>query len=135
MPGSNDPPVLGLFDPSDLARHVAAKRRGDGLTLRQVAEITGVSMPTLSRVERGGHVPDRENLLKLARWVGLKLDPSASDGAHGPAVHPPNAGTVEAVELHLRADPSLSGDDAKALTDLFRIAYEHLKVRDGDRGQ
>jgi transcriptional regulator with XRE-family HTH domain len=135
MPGPNDPPVLGLFDPSDLARQVAAKRRGEGLTLRQVAELTGVSMPTLSRVERGGHVPDRENLLKLARWVGLRLDPATSGQRHGPAVHAPNAGTVEAVELHLRADRALSGDDAQALTDLFRIAYERLKARDGTPGR
>ena len=42
------------------------------------------------------------------------------------AVHDPGASTLEAVELHLRADKNLKREDADALTEMFRIAYEHL---------
>jgi len=43
------------------------------------------------------------------------------------AVHDPGASTLEAVELHLRADKNLKREDADALTEMFRVAYEHLK--------
>jgi transcriptional regulator with XRE-family HTH domain len=120
-------------DPQELGRQVAAKRRSRHLTLRQVAEQTGVSIPTLSRVERGDHLPELENLLRLARWVGLRLDPATQRRIRNRVVHRPDADTVEAVELHLRADRNLSGEDADALTNLFRIAYERLRVRgDGE---
>jgi hypothetical protein len=41
-------------------------------------------------------------------------------------VHGPSASTLEAIELHLRADKDLSREDAEALTEMFRVAYEHL---------
>jgi len=127
----NDLPGRGVFDPQELARQVAVKRRSQNLTLRQVAQQTGVSVPTLSRVERGDHLPDRENLLRLANWVGMRLNPSAQQRRNR-AVHRLDADTVEAVELHLRADRNLDGDDAAALTELFKIAYDRLRKRADD---
>jgi transcriptional regulator with XRE-family HTH domain len=126
-----DLPGQGLFDPEELGRQVAAKRRSQNLTLRQVAEQTGVSVPTLSRVERGDHLPDRQNLLRLANWVGMRLNPTAQQRRNR-AVHRHDADTVEAVELHLRADRNLDGDDAAALTELFKIAYDRLRRRTDD---
>ena len=119
-----------FLDPADLARRVVAKRRADGLTLREAAEQIGVSVPTLSRVERGDHSPDRENLLRLARWVGLRIDPVVhTRRVRNAVVHGQGASTVEAVELHLRADRNLADEDAEALTEMFRIAYERLATR------
>ncbi len=54
-------------------------------------------------------------------------------GQPAQTIHAPDAGTVQAVELHLRADKGLSGEDAEALADLFRIAYERFRIpREGD---
>jgi hypothetical protein len=48
-------------------------------------------------------------------------------------IHPPTVDTIEAVELHLRADKNLSGEDAEALANLFRIAYDRFRIpRAGD---
>lgn len=41
-------------------------------------------------------------------------------------MHDPDASTLEAVELHLRADKNLEREDADALTEMFRVAYQHL---------
>ena len=46
--------------------------------------------------------------------------------ARNAAVHGPDASTLEAVELHLRADKNLSRDDAEALSEMFRLAYDAL---------
>lgn len=123
-------PGAPLMDPADLARRVVAKRRADGLTLREAAAEIGVSVPTLSRVERGDHSPDRENLLRLARWVGLRIDPMVHPRqSRNTLVHGQTASTLEAVELHLRADRNLADADAEVLTELFKIAYERLATR------
>jgi hypothetical protein len=45
-------------------------------------------------------------------------------------VHAPDASTVEAVELHLRADKNLSRDDAEALSEMFRLAYDALSAKE-----
>jgi transcriptional regulator with XRE-family HTH domain len=117
-----------IIDPVDLGDRVRAKRRSRRLSIREAAAEVGVSAPTLSRVERGHHLPERENLLKIARWVGVRIDqvlyPGDARRARNRAVHGPEASTVEAVELHLRADPNLSRADAEALSELFRVAYE-----------
>ena len=37
------------------------------------------------------------------------------------------------LELHLRADKDLTGENAEELADLFRIAYERFRIpREGD---
>jgi transcriptional regulator with XRE-family HTH domain len=121
-------PSETFIDPVDLGNRVRAKRRGKKLSIREAAQEVGVSAPTMSRVERG-HLPERENLLRLARWVGVRIDPvlhPAARGARNALVHDPAASTVEAVELHLRADKNLSRDDAEALTEMFRLAYDVL---------
>lgn len=119
-------------DAAELARRVRARRHELGLSLRGAAAKAGVSAPTLSRVERGGYLPERENLFRLLRWTGLELErqPPAGEQTEAPRdVHPPEAPTMEAVELHLRADRNLKEEDAEALVEMFRLAYERLRVR------
>lgn len=127
-PDNGVQPLDSIIDPVELGDRIRAKRRSKGLSIRQAAEETGVSAPTLSRVERGTHLPERENLLRLARWAGIRIDPDVHAGARARnrVVHDPGASTLEAVELHLRADKNLKREDADALTEMFRVAYEHL---------
>lgn len=51
-----------------LGRNLAARRKSLGLTQAQVAERLGVDTETLSRFERGKHVP---SLLTLERLAGV----------------------------------------------------------------
>jgi len=130
-PDNGAQPPASIIDPVELGDRIRAKRLSKGLSIRQAAEETGVSAPTLSRVERGAHLPERENLLKLARWAGIRIDPDVHTGARARnrAIHDPSASTLEAVELHLRADKNLKREDADALTEMFRVAYQHLAGR------
>jgi transcriptional regulator with XRE-family HTH domain len=113
-----------------LAIRVGARRRSQGLTQRQAASAIGVSASTLSRIENGRHLPHREPLLKIARWLDVPLGLVAHVTSDpGQLVPPPAMSTVETVELLLRADPEVSAADAEALTESFRVFYEHLRKR------
>lgn len=129
-PDGSEPAEM-LIDPVELGDRVRAKRRSMKFSIREAAEDVGVSAPTISRVERG-HLPERENLLRLARWAGVRIDPVLHDSARrarNAAVHAPDAPTVEAVELHLRADKNLSRGDAETLSEMFRLAYDALSAK------
>jgi transcriptional regulator with XRE-family HTH domain len=118
---------------TELAARLREKRLARGLSLRQAAQEVGVSPTTFSRVERGDHLPDRENLLQLANWVGVTLEQIASSPADQNVVtHSPGESTVEAVALHLRADKDLDPKDAQILMEVFRVAYENLRKRYGN---
>jgi transcriptional regulator with XRE-family HTH domain len=110
------------IDAAELAARLSAHRRERRLSLRAAAAEIGVSAATLSRVEGGDYLPERDNLFRLLDWLGL---------AGGPAPqaepHPPGAGTMEAIELHLRADKDLSPADADALAQMVRLAYDRLR--------
>jgi hypothetical protein len=45
-----------------------------------------------------------------------------------PVVYYPHEPTPEIVEAHLRADKSLSPETAKALSELFRVAYKQFST-------
>lgn len=110
------------IDPSELATRVRARRHARGVSLRAAASECGVSAATLSRVERGDYLPDRDNLFRILEWIG------GASGPAGPAEpHPPGAATMEAVELHLRADKDLSPDDAETIAQMVRLAYDRLR--------
>lgn len=66
-----------------------ALRKQRGTTLAQLAELTGISVSTLSRLESGGRKPTLELLLPLARAHQVPLDELVGAPATGdPRVHP-----------------------------------------------
>jgi transcriptional regulator with XRE-family HTH domain len=66
-----------------------ALRQRRSITLTQLAEITGISLSTLSRLESGGRKPTLELLLPLARAYQVPLDELVGMPATGdPRVHP-----------------------------------------------
>jgi transcriptional regulator with XRE-family HTH domain len=116
------------IDPAQLAARVRAKRDAEKLSLRAAAKRLGMSAATLSRVESGAHLPERDHLLRLAEWADLPLGPPAGH-RRNQLVHGDNASTVEAVELHLRADKDLDPEDAEMLVQLVRTAYDQMSRR------
>src|SRR5688500_9831510 len=105
-----------------LGERLRAVRKKREMTLEQVSEATGVSVPTLSRVERGAAKGlQSETLIALSNWVGT----SARLWKKATAVD----STPDIVELHLRADRNLDARTANALAHLFRTAYEQLRRR------
>lgn len=66
-----------------------ALRLRRGMTLAQLAETTGISVSTLSRLESGGRKPTLELLLPLARAYQVPLDELIDAPVTGdPRIHP-----------------------------------------------
>jgi transcriptional regulator with XRE-family HTH domain len=74
---------------AEVGSRLRALRRRRGTTLAQLAELTGISVSTLSRLESGGRKPTLELLLPLARAHQVPLDELVGAPATGdPRVHP-----------------------------------------------
>ena len=58
-------------DSERLGELVRVERQRKGLSLREVAQQSGVSYSTVHRVERG-LAPSYDNFVALARWLGLE---------------------------------------------------------------
>ncbi|HKC63632.1 MAG TPA: helix-turn-helix transcriptional regulator [Pyrinomonadaceae bacterium] len=117
-----------LVNTVELGRAIRRKREEAGLSLRDVADETGVSASTLSRIENGTGKPDADNIARLTAWLNVPVERIMSgremDGDEAQAVvYFPHESTPEIVEAHLRADRNLSPETAKALSELFRVAY------------
>ena len=58
----------------ELGRQIRLARTDQGLTLKELSEIAGVSVSKLSSIERGAHLPSLESLVAIAS--ALKRPPS-----------------------------------------------------------
>jgi len=113
---------------AELGGAVRRRREERGLSLRDVADQTGVSASTLSRIENGTGKPDADNIARLASWLNMPIERVMHHGNRGmsdpkPVVYYPHESTPEIIEAHLRADRQLTPETAKALSELFRVAY------------
>ena len=66
---------------ADLAKRVAAARLRSGLTQAQLAEASGVTDETISRIERGRYEPAVSTLFRLAEALDISLDRLAGEPA------------------------------------------------------
>ncbi|GIU83113.1 MAG: XRE family transcriptional regulator [Acidobacteria bacterium] len=114
-----------MIDTAELGQMVKRRRSELKMSLRDLAKVTGISPSTLSRIENGTGKPDADNLARLADWLGVPVDRilHSDKGDVRPVVYYPNESVPEIVEAHLRADKNLTPEMAKALAELFRVAY------------
>jgi transcriptional regulator with XRE-family HTH domain len=121
--------MKSLVNTGELGRAIRRKREEAGLSLRDVADETGVSASTLSRIENGTGKPDADNIARLTAWLNVPMERIMGGGRQldgdeaKPVVYFPQEATPEIVEAHLRADRNLTPETAKALSELFRVAY------------
>ncbi len=121
----------------ELGRAIKRRREELGLSLRDVADKTGVSASTLSRIENGTGRPDADNIASLTNWLDMPIDrvmnkDNGSEKVEA-VVYFPHESTPEIVEAHLRADKMLTPETANALSELFRVAYKQFsKPTDND---
>jgi transcriptional regulator with XRE-family HTH domain len=113
------------FDLAKFGRRFREVRLERDATLRHVSEKTGVSIQTLSRIERGdANDVESKRLLTLSNWANLPLENFQDrETMNLPKSVPKGASTPDIVELHLRADRHLSGKTAELLAKMFRAAY------------
>ena len=108
------------FDMGSFHAALDGQRAAKGLTWKDVAEQSGVSQSTLTRISQGRH-PDVDGLALLLAWSGLDA-----------AQFLPGANTPEPlaqIVANLRADRNLTPENAEALGAIIKVAYEQLRGR------
>jgi transcriptional regulator with XRE-family HTH domain len=106
-----EPPITSLGEV------LKARRRAKRLSLRDLADQTGVSSNALSRVERG-HVPDLKNFQRIIDWLEMPAE----------AFLEVERSTPRAIARHLQWDRRLSSDSAGKITALVEEMYNKLAL-------
>lgn len=114
------------FDLNKFGKRLREVRLNRKLTLKNVAKDTKISIPTLSRVERGdAKEVEGKTLLALSEWAKLPLELFSENkiGMKRVSFVPKGTATPDVVELHLRADKNLEPKTLEMLVKMFRAAY------------
>lgn len=112
--------MTALTDPIEgLGAFIRAQREQAKVSLRQLAELTEVSNPYLSQIERGLRRPSADILAQIAK--GLRISAESLYIRAG-LLDPPSETT--AVEDAIRADSHLSVRQQQALIEIYR-AFRH----------
>ena len=111
-----------------LGAFIRTQRRMANLSLRQLAELTQLSNPYLSQVERGLHQPSVRVLKQISDALNLSaetlmaqaglIDAVAADTVGGEAA--PDAPQAPLTEDAIRADERLSEEQKAALIAVYR---------------
>jgi transcriptional regulator with XRE-family HTH domain len=96
--------------------YLRAQRRLAQLSLRQLAELTKVSNPYLSQIERGLHAPSIAIIKSLAEALNL----STSDLLAHAADIVSDEGSATTTEGAIRSDPLLNDVQKSALLAVYR---------------
>jgi transcriptional regulator with XRE-family HTH domain len=105
-----------MSDGFGLGAYLRAQRRLANLSLRQMAELAGVSNPYLSQIERGLHEPSVRVLRAIAQALNLSAETVLAQAGllSGDASGPTDTETA------IRHDPELSEGQKLALLSVYR---------------
>jgi transcriptional regulator with XRE-family HTH domain len=107
-----------------LGTFIRGQRKLANLSLRQLAELTSLSNPYLSQIERGLHQPSVRVLRQLADALNVSAETLlAQAGLFDPEPDPAGAeasGTSASVESAIRADARLDDEQKAALLAVYR---------------
>ena len=106
-----------------LGSFIRTQRKLADLSLRELSEMTEVSNPYLSQLERGLHQPSVRVLKSIANALNvsaetLLVQAGLLENGGGEVGEAAAAGS--SVESAIRADPILSGDQKEALVNVYR---------------
>src|SRR5262245_53711245 len=107
-----------------LGEYLHEQRLANRLSLRQLADLTGVSNPYLSQIERGLRRPSAEVLQQIAKALRI----SAETLYVRAGILNPEDGEVRSVELAVLGDTGLTERQKQSLLDVyhsFRAANTH----------
>jgi transcriptional regulator with XRE-family HTH domain len=120
---------LGALPIKPLGEYIREQRRNAQYSVRQLAQVAGVSNPYLSQIERGLRKPSAEILQQLAKALRISaetlyvraglLDGAAEgnvDGATSQAEADENTGSVRTA---IAEDPWLTARQKRALLDIY----------------
>jgi transcriptional regulator with XRE-family HTH domain len=106
-----------------LGSFIRTQRKLADLSLRELSEMTEVSNPYLSQLERGLHQPSVRVLKSIANALNLSAETllvqaGLLEGA--PETEEGEAPARSSVEAAIRTDPVLSDDQKEALINVYR---------------
>jgi transcriptional regulator with XRE-family HTH domain len=107
-----------------LGDYLREQRVANRLSLRQLADLAGVSNPYLSQIERGLRRPSAEVLQQIAKALRI----SAETLYVRAGILSPDDGEVRSVQLSIMADSGLTDRQKQSLLDVyesFRSANAH----------
>jgi len=107
MPGEHESP-LGAF--------IRSQRELQAMSVRQLAELSGISNPYLSQIERGLREPSEQVLDAIAQQLELSADALKQHGARGTE---DDDHAEPAVVTAINEDPALTGRQRRALLEVY----------------
>ena len=114
------------FDVAALHAAMDSERQSRRLTWKDVAEQSGVSASTLTRLSQGRQ-PDVNSLAALTGWLGM----SADHFMRGDQIQQFGAASPLAqISSIIHQDPHLSPEGGAALEELIRATYARLRTDD-----
>ena len=112
------------FDVTALHAALDSERRSRRLTWKEVAEESGVSASTFTRLSQGRQ-PDVNSLAALTSWLGM----SADHFMRGERVNEfGGASSLAQISSILHRDPHLNPEGSAALEELIRATYSRLRT-------
>ena len=113
----------GSFDADAFFAALDGARQARGLTWKKVADESGVSASTLTRIAQGKR-PDIDSLAALSAWSGLDVD-NFVKGRESSREEPER---LAMISTYLRTDPHLNEEAATALDELVKAVYKRLRT-------
>jgi transcriptional regulator with XRE-family HTH domain len=107
-----------------LGAFIRAQRQTANLSLRQLAELTSLSNPYLSQVERGLHEPSVRVLKAISEALNLSAETLLAQAGLIDAVTGEGAAAEEPTEAAILTDKRLSDDQKAALIAVYRSMVE-----------
>lgn len=108
------------FDGNAFYAALDGERQARQCTWRRVAQESGVSASTLTRIAQGKH-PDVDSLAALSAWSGLAVDRFVKGGLTRKEPEP-----LAMISSFLRSDPRLNEQAAAALDQMVKAAYRSM---------
>jgi len=116
------------FDVSALHAALDSERRSRRLTWKDVAQESGISASTLTRLSQGRR-PDVDSLAALTTWLGI----SADHFMRGDLIREfGGASPLAQISSILHRDPHLNPEGSAALEELIRATYSRLRTDNED---
>ena len=112
----------GMFNADAFYAALDGERQARRLTWKKVADESGVSASTLTRIGQGKR-PDVDSLAALSAWSGLNVDSFVRGRSSGKG----QPERLAMISTYLRSDPHLNEEAATALDELVKATYKRLR--------
>jgi transcriptional regulator with XRE-family HTH domain len=112
---------------SPLGEFIRRQRELQELSMRQLADLVGISNPYLSQIERGLREPSEKVVEAIAENLHLSADVLFEQGGRDDEAA--DTGGEPAVVAAIRADPKLTGRERQALLEIYNAFVDRRRSR------